>query len=481
MAAPKGSPGNPRQLPDLYVNGPAVDVPAVGPVITSVPEIRVPDIEARPGNLNELSMDFVRGQGRAVEFEPLEITGKPRNGGRRRPAEEPLQLEEVVVGRRRPEDVPDDRRRRNPNRTPVPNEWRTRAIMTGSWRGVEFQLETSTIPVGRKTYVHEYAQSSGIYVEDSGRETRYYRLQAFVIGDDYDLQRDDLIRALEEEGPGDLVHPFYGVRRCRPVNPCSVTDNVREQRMAKFELNFVDVDEGVFPRQVTDYPTAVQKTGLDLTETSLAASKAAESLLRAQKVMPYLATFLSYKDDIEAYVLRVLRLALTGTSLEDEFATLLLTVTDVQLLLQCLRNWPPLPTCSSPEEQAATDAFSTWTRTEVENRCAVLVSTTDYPSYDAALLEASAVMEQIRVDEAEDFNAGVYNYLVDLRVNMMRAVYDLSEILPRERQLFLDAPIPAIVLAWNLYENPLRDREIIARNNIVHPSFVAGPVKVLSR
>lgn len=481
-APPRGSPRNPIPLPDIDVNGAPVNVPAVGPVITSVPEIQVPDIEARPGNLNELSMDFVRGQGRAVEMPPLEITARPRGPvGRRRDVEEPLQLEEVVVGRRRPSEGPDDRRRRNPQRTLVPNEWRGRAVLTASWRGVAFQLETSTIPIGRKTYVHEYAQSSGIFVEDNGRETHYYRLQAFVIGDDFDLQRDELIRALEEEGPGDLVHPFYGVRRCRTVNPCTVTDNVREQRMAKFELTFVDVDEGVFPRQVTDFPMATQQIGLKLTEQSLNAAKSTESLLRAARVVPYLSTFLTYQGDLEQYLLGALRLALVGTSLQDEFATLLLTIQDVQLLLQCLRQWPSTPTCTSPEEQAAADALSTWARTEVENRAAVLVSITDYPSYDSALLEASAVMAQIIVDEREVFDSAIYNYLVDLRISMMRAVYSLSEILPRERQLFIEGPIPAIVLGWNLYEDPLRGREIVARNNVIHPNFVSGPVKVLSR
>jgi hypothetical protein len=47
-------------------------------------------------------------------------------------------------------------------------------------------------------------------VEDLGRSARAFTVQGFLLGPDYMDKRDALIRALEEPGPGLLVHPWYG-------------------------------------------------------------------------------------------------------------------------------------------------------------------------------------------------------------------------------------------------------------------------------
>ena len=48
------------------------------------------------------------------------------------------------------------------------------------------------------------------YVEDLGRRARVMRVDAIILGDDYRVRRDALIEAIEQSGPGKLVHPFYG-------------------------------------------------------------------------------------------------------------------------------------------------------------------------------------------------------------------------------------------------------------------------------
>jgi len=404
-------------------------------------------------------------------------------GGSRRPRRDTFDApEQEIVGKRPPGPEAGDRRgRRDITRTPNVNEWRSRVILKASWRGVEFELETYSLPIGRKSFVHEFAQSDGIFVEDNGRATRYHKLIGFVTGDDYDIQRDALIRALETEGPGDFIHPYFGVRRCRSVDPCTVSEAVREQRYAKFDLTFVDVDEGLFPREIVDFPAVVQRTGLALTVKTLALATKTESVLRAQNALPYIQNFLKFTTAIEDHALTLIALALDGTEFRDEFATLLLTIFDVQLLVSVLQGWVKAPQWANTDEEAAGRAFSTWARTEIENRAAVLVAVTDYPSYDAAVREATSVLEQIIIDEDETTDAGAYTDLIDLRVNMMMGVYNLGSILPRERDLEVVAPTPAIVLAWDLYADPLRDQEIIARNMIVHPNFASGTLKVVTR
>jgi prophage DNA circulation protein len=81
----------------------------------------------------------------------------------------------------------------------------------GSFRGVEFFTESSTTTFGRKQAVYALPfEDRGVAVVDLGRAPRTFRIKAFLIGDNYDVQRDQLIDALEAPGHGLLVHWKHG-------------------------------------------------------------------------------------------------------------------------------------------------------------------------------------------------------------------------------------------------------------------------------
>jgi prophage DNA circulation protein len=63
---------------------------------------------------------------------------------------------------------------------------------------------------GRRSVTHEFPLRDEPIIEDLGRAARTFTVQAFLLGPAYMDQRDALIRALEEPGPGSLVHPWYG-------------------------------------------------------------------------------------------------------------------------------------------------------------------------------------------------------------------------------------------------------------------------------
>ena len=80
------------------------------------------------------------------------------------------------------------------------SEWRKR-LLPASFRGVPFEVESDSAPVGRRTQVHEFVQRDDPVVEDLGRQVRTYKLAAFVIGGDYMAKRDALLAALVGEKP----------------------------------------------------------------------------------------------------------------------------------------------------------------------------------------------------------------------------------------------------------------------------------------
>lgn len=87
--------------------------------------------------------------------------------------------------------------------------WREK-YRPASFRGAAFAVADSDHGFGRNTVVHIFPQRDMPYVEDLGMRPKRFTVEAFVIGKDYMDKRDALIKALEQEGPGTLVHPFYG-------------------------------------------------------------------------------------------------------------------------------------------------------------------------------------------------------------------------------------------------------------------------------
>ena len=118
------------------------------------------------------------------------------------------------------------------------SEWRDRK-QGASFRGVPFLVDTDSVPVGRRTQVHEYPQRDQPFVEDLGRRTRQYKFTGFVIGDDFLAQRDRLLTALDTPGAGELVHPWFG-RLTVTAGECELSHARDELGMARFNLVFID-------------------------------------------------------------------------------------------------------------------------------------------------------------------------------------------------------------------------------------------------
>jgi prophage DNA circulation protein len=118
------------------------------------------------------------------------------------------------------------------------SEWRERK-QGASFRGVPFLVDTDSVPVGRRTQLHEFPQRDQPFVEDLGRRTRQYKFVGFVAGDDFLAQRDRLLTALDTPGPGELVHPWFG-RLTVTAGECELSHARNELGMARFNLVFID-------------------------------------------------------------------------------------------------------------------------------------------------------------------------------------------------------------------------------------------------
>ena len=87
---------------------------------------------------------------------------------------------------------------------------RAEKLWPAAFRGVVFHIDDADISAGRRVQVHEYPQRDKPFVEDIGRATREFNVTGFVIGDNYVDQVNALLSALEQPGPGMLLHPWHG-------------------------------------------------------------------------------------------------------------------------------------------------------------------------------------------------------------------------------------------------------------------------------
>lgn len=118
--------------------------------------------------------------------------------------------------------------------------------LTASFRGVTFFVEASEISAGRRVVTHQYPQRDEPFTEDLGRDARVYNLSAFVLGDDCIEQAQALRAAIEQPGPGTLVHPEFGELQVI-AQPGGSMSFDQARRRVRFSLSFVEAGLNAFP------------------------------------------------------------------------------------------------------------------------------------------------------------------------------------------------------------------------------------------
>jgi len=124
--------------------------------------------------------------------------------------------------------------------------WKDR-LHDASLRGVAFKVDEEEATLGRRVQVHEYPLRDKPFAEDLGRATRRFSVQAYIIGDDYDLQRNRLIEAIEKPGSCTLIHPFYGEMIVTVDDAVRITHSASEGRMCRVIFSFIEAGELSFP------------------------------------------------------------------------------------------------------------------------------------------------------------------------------------------------------------------------------------------
>jgi len=116
-------------------------------------------------------------------------------------------------------------------------------LYDASYRGVPFHVNRPQTRGGRRVVNHQYPRRNRPYAEDLGRRQHCYDLDGYVIGINAFAKRNALIAALDADGPGTLVHPTFGVLRVQVEDWGESEDLVRERRICRFRMSFVEAGD----------------------------------------------------------------------------------------------------------------------------------------------------------------------------------------------------------------------------------------------
>lgn len=107
-----------------------------------------------------------------------------------------------------------------------------------SFRGFEFLTESHGGDYGRRLVVHEFPGGEVEEVQDLGAKSPGWKLNAYFIGPDYDLERNALMAKLATPGPDWLTHPWLGLLWVR-AHKWQLGENNKEGGYCTLTIEFV--------------------------------------------------------------------------------------------------------------------------------------------------------------------------------------------------------------------------------------------------
>lgn len=394
-------------------------------------------------------------------------------------------------------------------------------LWPASYKGVPFQIESDSEKGARRKAVHKYTGSDTPFIEDLGEDQRDYNITAYVASDTADVDAATLIAICAQPNAGTLVLPMQG-----PVTvQCFTFERKREKdKHGYVALELYFVRDGAAQAQPSVLSLAnLVYVGADALESALDDLCVDQIAALLQPDYVVLAG-VSAVQDIAALLEGIRSSAPVDTtvsaaqrtaiqSLHDDAPTLIhrLTGVDPTLgsriadvaralgdgiaasaarsaflpVLDTLADVNVDPASTVNAQTAATNTNAVY---GVGRLCALTViaesvarddTITDRPAGITLRANIAELFDDeiLGLDMAESETIEAVQDLRDQAVDYLsRLILDLAPVITAESNL----PLPSLVWAWQLYADPTRSGELVARNKVLHPSFMPLSIEALA-
>lgn len=392
------------------------------------------------------------------------------------------------------------------------------SLRKASFRGVPFKVDSSDRTGGRRAQTFEFPGRDIPFTEDLGRKARNFSIEGFVLGDDYFKQRDALVTALEKEGAGTLVHPFYGNQEVQ-LTDFSVRETLTgEGRIARFQLSFVEAGKEIFPAAKAD-PKASLSTKAAAVRSAAGKKLGGLSVLRkpqfviddaTAKVKAISDKMSSASRGADGPAAMIADLGYAIRKLNTSASELISSPADLHAQIddalgvfgdamgsvgKTFDNLASLlgfgsddgiVTGSTPDRETQREnraLLNTHIQVMATSYAAEAAVEMDYPSVEEAEETRAILLDKLEeiAETADDDD--LYIAMQDLRSEIVKGVPPEEESLPNVIEVELPEATPSLVLAYDTYESLDLEQDIVDRNRVQNPAFLPGrkPLKVLSR
>lgn len=386
--------------------------------------------------------------------------------------------------------------------------WRD-GLYKASFRGIEFYVRRAEQTGARKKVVHEFVGTEDSKIDDRGRKTPEFTIDAFVIGDDYAYTRDRLVAALDQAGEGDLIHPYRG-RLAVHVKNWNIIESFDKGGMATFSITFIvsgtlsqatkitTAEQAATANQtlyatiktafqrvydIASVPSTIAQNVLDTIDQGL------DLISDAGSVVGQLKEFTAMIDSIKG---RKEQLIYSVADLAEEITNVFLFVAsaggvvgDAQKTLKMKISAMKSVTEFYPVDQNTENPewhLAGMFRQSAAAVISMLATEVNYEYYDAAAAMKTALIDiyEPLLEEIDDHD--LYIAMLDMRSAACGFIDDAAINLPWLKKITIHDDTPSIVLAYRLYGSVDQEQSIIERNHISHPGFIPGhsEIEVLS-
>lgn len=141
-------------------------------------------------------------------------------------------------------------------------------LRDASFRGVPFHFVDVEGTGGRRAIPHAYPKKEVGWTEDHGAVLTQEQINGILLGSDYQAKFNSLLAALNTPGPGELVHPWFGVQQVQ-VGKVTHKLSTEEGGIAYVSFEVFEAGEQLFPTQQED-TTATTLSAADSVKEALA-------------------------------------------------------------------------------------------------------------------------------------------------------------------------------------------------------------------
>lgn len=386
--------------------------------------------------------------------------------------------------------------------------WRDK-LRAATFRGVSFYVDGSQYTGGRRVTFHEFPDRDNPYAEDMGRVGKTFKVEGYLLGDDYLDQKKLLIEAVDKFGPGELVHPYFGTLLVQ-CGAFSVDENDRDGGYAKVSFQFYDAGDNKFPKALDDKRSNLLDAANKAKSASKSAFAKAFSIAKApghivdtaragvakaanlyQSATKGFVTIAEGVADL-AFGIKNLKaeigdlIAAPGKladRLLDSFGLLGEAITGNREKAAAFSKFfdfgldevlPEPQTASRQREADNKDALDNFIREAAVCDAITASADADFSSLDEATDARNKLRDQIDFILERTQDDDVFAAFKDLNAQLVLVLPDVDAALPSVRTITLADTTPSLVLAYDLFETVEAEEDLIERNHVENPLFIPG-------